>query len=111
VLRAFSSSNGQLSAQPVAKGQPILSVHGATVSISSNGSNNGIVWEIDNTNHDNGGRAILRAYDASNISNELYDNTQAGSRDTAGGEMNKQDSRSRKVRFLGVMALQRQLAK
>jgi hypothetical protein len=84
VLRAFSWSNGQLSAQPVAKGQPILSVHGATVSVSSNGSNNGIVWEIDNTNHDTGGPAILRAYDASNISNELYDSTQAGSRDTAG---------------------------
>jgi hypothetical protein len=43
-----------------------------------------LVWEIDNTNHDNGGPAILRAYDASNISNELYESTQAGSRDTAG---------------------------
>jgi hypothetical protein len=84
VLRAFSWSNGQLSGQPVAKGQPVLSVHGATVSISSNGSNNGIVWEIDNSNHDNGGPAILRAYDAMNISNQLYDSTQAGSRDTAG---------------------------
>ena len=84
VLRAFSWTNGQLSNQPVAKGQPILSVHGATVSISSNGSNSGIVWEIDNTNYDTGGPAILRAYDASNISNELYDSTQAGSRDTAG---------------------------
>jgi Bacterial Ig-like domain (group 2) len=84
VLRAFSWSNGQLSGQPVAKGQPVLSVHGATVSISSNGSNNGIVWEIDNSNHDSGGPAILRAYDAMNISNQLYDSTQAGSRDTAG---------------------------
>jgi len=84
VLRAFSWDNGQLSGQPVATGQPVLQVHGATVSISSNGSNNGIVWEIDNSNHDNGGPAILRAYDAMNISNQLYDSTQAGSRDTAG---------------------------
>ena len=84
VLRAFSWSNGQLSTEPAAKGQNVSYVHGATVSISSNGSNNGIVWEIDNTNHDSGGPAILRAYDASNISNELYDSTQAGSRDTAG---------------------------
>jgi hypothetical protein len=84
VLRAFSWSNGQLSGQPVATGQAVLSVHGATVSISSNGANNGIVWEIDNSNHDNGGPAILRAYDATNISNQLYDSTQAGSRDTAG---------------------------
>jgi hypothetical protein len=43
-----------------------------------------LVWEIDNTNHDNGDPAILRAYDASNISNELYDSTEAESRDTAG---------------------------
>ena len=31
-----------------------------------------------------GGPAIIRAYDSSNISNELYDSTQAGIRDTAG---------------------------
>ena len=84
VLRAFSWSNGQLSSQPVAVGQPVAYVHGATISISSNGSSNGIAWEIDNSNHDNGGAAILRAYDASNVSNEIYDSTQAGSRDTAG---------------------------
>jgi len=84
VLRAFSWSNGQLSTEPVAKGQNVAYVRGATLSISSNGSNNGIVWEIDNTNHDSGGPAVLRAYDASNISSELYDSTQAGSRDTAG---------------------------
>ena len=65
-------------------GQNILAAHGATVSVSSNGSNNGIVWEIDNTNHRTSGPAILRAYDASNVSTELYDSTQAGSRDTAG---------------------------
>ncbi|HTT21166.1 MAG TPA: hypothetical protein VMG82_19705 [Candidatus Sulfotelmatobacter sp.] len=84
VLRAFSWSNGQLSAQPVMTGQNVLAAHGATVSISSNGSDAGIVWEIDNTNHDSGGPAILRAYDATIVSNELYDSTQAGSRDTAG---------------------------
>jgi hypothetical protein len=84
VLRAFSWSSGQLSSEPITKGQNVLYVHGATVSISSNGSNNGIVWEIDNSNHDRGGPAILRAYDATNISSELYDSTQAGSRDTAG---------------------------
>jgi len=84
VLREFSWSDGQLSSEPIAKGQSVAYVHGATVSISSNGSNNGIAWEIDNTNYDKGGPAILSAYDASNISSELYDSTQAGSRDTAG---------------------------
>jgi hypothetical protein len=84
VLHAFSWNNGLLSAQAVGNGQNILAAHGATVSVSSNGSNNGIVWEIDNTNHRTSGPAILRAYDASNVSTELYDSTQAGSRDTAG---------------------------
>jgi hypothetical protein len=84
VLHAFSWNNGLLSAQAVGNGQNILAAHGATVSVSSNGSNNGIVWEIDNTNHRTDGPAILRAYDASNVSTELYDSTQAGSRDTAG---------------------------
>jgi hypothetical protein len=84
VLRAFSWTDGQLSGQAVAVGQNILSAHGATVSISSNGSSNGIVWEIDNSNHRTYGPAILRAYDASNVATELYDSTQAGSRDTAG---------------------------
>jgi len=84
ILRAFTWNNGLLSGQPVQEGQPVLSSHGATVSISSNGAGSGIVWEIDNSNHKTVGPAILRAYDASNISNELYDSTQAGSRDTAG---------------------------
>ena len=85
VLHAFSWSNGLMSSQPIASGQPVLTAHGATVSVSSNGSNNGIVWEIDNTAFDNGGGpAILRAYDAKNVATELYNSTQSGSRDTAG---------------------------
>jgi len=86
VLRAFSWSNGQLSQQPVATGQPVLYTHGATVSLSSSGTSNGIVWEIDNSNYGSG-PSILRAYDAMNIGNELYDSTQAGSRDTAGAAL------------------------
>lgn len=84
VLRAFSWNDGRLSNQPVASGQIAVSMHGATVSISANGTNNGIVWEIDNSNHKDSGPAVLRAYDASNVANELYDSTQAGSRDQAG---------------------------
>jgi hypothetical protein len=84
VLRQFSWSAGRLSDQAVHKGEFALDAHGATASLSANGTSNGIVWEIDNSNHDNGGAAILRAYDATDVSKELYDSTQAGSRDTAG---------------------------
>ena len=50
---------------------------GATPSISANGSANGIVWAVDSSS------STLYALDASNL-NELYDSTQAGSRDSFG---------------------------
>ena len=84
VLRAFTWTNGKLSTQPVAKGQVVLSAHGATVSLSANGTSSGIVWEIDNSNLSSGGPAILRADNATSLGTELYDSTQAGTRDTAG---------------------------
>lgn len=87
VLRQFSWNNGLLSEQAVNKGQIVAYAHGATASLSANGTNNGILWEIDNSNHENGGPAILRAYDATDVSNEFYDSTQAGSRDTAGAAL------------------------
>jgi hypothetical protein len=87
MLRQFTWSNGLLSNSPVFTGGPVLYVHGATPSLSANGTSNGIVWEIDNSNHDNGGASVLRAYDATNVGKELYDSTQAGSRDAAGSAL------------------------
>jgi PQQ-like domain len=83
VLHAFSWSNGLLSTQPVSSGNSKFAMHGATPSLSSNGMQNGIIWEIDNTNYGSG-PAVLHAYDATNVGNELYNSSQAGSRDTAG---------------------------
>lgn len=87
VLRQFTWTNGRLSDRPVKMGQIPVYVHGATASLSANRTNNGILWEIDNSNHDNGGPAILRAYDATDVSKELYNSTQAGSRDVAGAAL------------------------
>ncbi len=58
-------------------------MHGATASLSANGTTNGIIWDIDNTNYGTG-PAVLHAYDAMNLATELYNSSQAGSRDTAG---------------------------
>lgn len=44
---------------------------GGTMSLSANGSNNGIAWEIDP------GAGQLRAYDATNLANELWTSAQA----------------------------------
>ena len=58
---------------------------------SANGAANGIIWEIDNSNYNNlgtgSGPAVLHAYDAMNVANELYNSSQAGSRDTAGAAL------------------------
>jgi hypothetical protein len=81
---SWSSSTGLLSSSYTSKAAKVFGVHGATVSISSNGSVDGIVWEIESTAQTSGGAAILHAYSANNVGTELYNSTQAGSRDTAG---------------------------
>jgi hypothetical protein len=54
---------------------------GATPSVSSLASGNGIVWALDNTSYCSNaapscGPAILHAYDATNLANELWNSTQ-----------------------------------
>ena len=88
VLHVFSWSNGLLSTAPISSGATAYQQHGATASLSANGSANGIIWDIDNSNYNNtgagSGPSVLHAYDATNVANELYNSLQAGSRDTAG---------------------------
>jgi hypothetical protein len=52
---------------------------GTTPSISAVGNSNGIVWATENTSP-----AVLHAYAATNLATELYNSTQAGSRDNFG---------------------------
>jgi hypothetical protein len=82
-LKAFHLTNGRLSTPP-ALGAFSYGYPGSTPSISSNGTANGIVWTLDNSGAGAARAAILRAYDANHINKELYDSTQAGTRDEAG---------------------------
>ena len=92
VLRSFSWNPANTSAPlaPAGVGSNVYEEHGATASLSANGTLNGIVWDIDNTAFSNsnpadGGPAVLHAYNATNVAVELYNTTQAASgRDTAG---------------------------
>jgi len=95
VLRAFSwnavaAAGQQLSTQPASAGSAVFGMHGATASLSANGTANGIVWDIDNSTYvgtapTTSGQSVLHAYDATNVANELYNSSQAaGGRDTAG---------------------------
>lgn len=84
VLKAFSISNGQLSAEPVSQGSTQFGFTGATPSISANGTNNAIVWVAQVDGWQAAQPTILRAYNATNLSEELYNTTQAGPRDVLG---------------------------
>jgi len=87
-VRAFQVTNGMLALS--SHSLITLAFPGATPSVSANGTSNGIVWIIqvnvpNNTVITSPPAAVLRAYDATNLDHELYDSTQAGTRDAAGG--------------------------
>ena len=78
-LKAFGISNAKLSTSPIGQTATSFTFPGTTPSVSANGTSNGIVWAVENTNP-----AVLHAYDATNLSHELYNSNQAGSRDQFG---------------------------
>jgi hypothetical protein len=86
VAKAYSwdANTGLLSTSPVSQGADVFGGHGAISSLSSNGESDGILWEIDSTNAQNGGPAVLHAYNATTLQNELYQSSSSGGRDTAG---------------------------
>jgi hypothetical protein len=76
-----------MSTSPTSSGTTTYQMHGATASLSANGATNGIIWDIDNSNYswsNPSQPSVLHAYDATNVGTELYNSSQAGSRDTAG---------------------------
>ena len=87
-LMSFHMSGGILAPPPPASQSPeTLGSQGATPVISSNGTNNAILWLIDSSGAlaTPNTPAILRAYDPNNLSNEIYNSAMAAaSRDTAG---------------------------
>jgi hypothetical protein len=79
-LKSFSISNGKLSTTPAHTGAS-FTYPGVLPSVSANGTSNGIVWAIENT-----GAAVLHAYAANDVTQELYNSNQAsGGRDHFGG--------------------------
>jgi hypothetical protein len=62
-----------LAASPSSNSSAVFAYPGATPAISANATSNGIVWAVEN-----GATAVLHAYDATNLANELYNSNQAG---------------------------------
>jgi hypothetical protein len=90
VMKDFLVTNGVMSSSPVSQSTKTLGGLGYSPVISANGTSNAIAWVIDSSAYSNGnsdtssGPAILRAFNATNLSQELYDSTMKAS-DTAPG--------------------------
>ena len=88
-LTAFGLSSGLLTTLPTSSSTLSLTYPGSVPSVSADGTTNGIVWAIDATNFSSSqpvtGQAVLHAFDATNLNNELYNSKMAAnSRDQAG---------------------------
>jgi hypothetical protein len=91
-LKAFPMDGGAVNPAPLPSQSPeLLGPQGATPVVSWNGTNtnNAIIWLIDTsgaltTPPNPNTPAILRAFDAGNLSHEIYNSAMVPSRDTAG---------------------------
>jgi hypothetical protein len=79
VLKAFPITAARLASAPASQSGNGFQYPGTTPSVSANGNSDGIVWAAEN-----GSTAVLHAYDAGDLSHELYNSNQAGSRDQFG---------------------------
>jgi len=76
-LKTFGMTNGVMSTNSISTGTRAYPSPGATPMITANGTNDGLVWALANANPE-----VLVAYDATNLTTELYNTTQAsGNRD------------------------------
>jgi hypothetical protein len=91
-IKQYQFTNGLLSSAPLAQSAQKFAYPGATPTISTDGTS-GILWVLDNSAYFGGtpdgdvntpGPAVLHAYRADNLGDELYNSAQAGSHDTAG---------------------------
>lgn len=71
-IKAFALKNAQFPSTPANKTGTVFAYPGATPSISANGTSDAILWAVEN-----GYSATLHAYDATDLSKELYNSNQA----------------------------------
>ncbi len=74
--KMFALSNGLIQTPPASTAVHTFPFPGASPVISANGTTGGIMWAIDSSAWSSGGTAILYAFDATNLHNELYDSDQ-----------------------------------
>jgi hypothetical protein len=78
-LKRFALTAARLAATPSSQTGAVFPYPGATPSVSANGTAGAIVWAVEN-----GSPAVLHAYDAADLSMELYNSSQNAARDSLG---------------------------
>jgi outer membrane protein assembly factor BamB len=74
VIREFKFANARLIETPASETAMSYVYPGAMPSVSANGTQDGIVWAVENKSE-----AVLHAYDAHDLTHELYNSKQASS--------------------------------
>jgi len=87
-LHAFSFHEGRFDPQPLAVSAATSAYPGAMLSLSANGDRDGILWAnatlLPHGNAHVNAAGVLRAYDANDITRELWNSNQNPDRDTCG---------------------------
>jgi hypothetical protein len=78
-VQAFALASGLLSTSPTSQTSETYKGRGGAMSVSANGNSSGILWTLQTNG--TGQPGTLHAYDATNLSKELYNTDQAGTRD------------------------------
>ena len=80
---AFKLNNGTLTTTPSSRTTMTSAFPGVTFSVSSNGTQDGILWGVRTDQFNSWGPAVLYAFDADDLANVLYESDR-NSNDTAG---------------------------
>ena len=84
VLKMFPITNGVLASRASTQSTASSTFPGATPVVSSNGTQNGIVWALITDLYNSNGSSILYGFNAQNVAQQLYASNQNSSRDDAG---------------------------
>ena len=84
-LKAFSISNGLISTTPVVTSTFFGDKGSSSPSLSANGTRDAILWAIQSDAYASSGPGILHAYNATNVTQELYRSNLNPDRDSPGG--------------------------
>jgi Chitobiase/beta-hexosaminidase C-terminal domain len=80
----FQINSGIMDSTPSNEASITSTGRGATFSVSSNGTQDGIAWVVDYDQYQTNGPAILYAWNANDLSQPLYASNTNSARDTAG---------------------------